>query len=181
MVLLSVLLALAAALMLYFLPIVPIEQEVDGRPVIVDGEQVIETTSLSEETGIKVLPYLAVPVLISAAAWFATRWTGRRRRRAYVGAAITQWLWIVLTGTLGLLYLVSAISLAVGAWQYVQALRREDAGPPADDGDDGDDIDEDDLEDEAFDDDEDAYDGDDGDGTASRSSVWSRLRSPFRA
>jgi hypothetical protein len=160
MVLLSVLLAIVAGVMLYFFDIVPVDQD--------PGEQtVVETTSLAKEYGPKVIPFLAIPVLITAAAWFATRWSGRRRRRVYVVAAVMMWLWIMLNFTLGLLYIVSAISLSVGAWQYVNALRGEAPGTGEVEGDDGDedvegDVDEDvDDEDVDQDVDQDVDDEDD--------------------
>lgn len=155
MVLLSVLLALVAGLMLYFFDIVPVDQD-PGRGTAV------ETTSLGKEYGARVIPYLAIPVLITTAAWFAARWSGRRRRRVYVVAAAMLWIWIMLNFTLGLLYIVSAISLSIGAWQYVNALRGSAPEPVV--------VDEDD------DLDDDGYDEDEDDEPAERPTVWSRLR-----
>lgn len=165
MVLLSVLLAAVATVMLYFLPIVPIREDVGGRTVD-------RTASLADEAGAKVLPYLIVPIVVAASAWFAGRWSGRRRRRVTVVAAVTQWLWIMLAGPLGLLYLVSAIALAVGAWQAVQAGRRDPAG----DGDGEVDVDEpDDAPDGSDDELDDELDEDDEGPDEPRPSPWSRL------
>jgi hypothetical protein len=155
MVLLSVLLAVVAGIMLFFLDIVPVDQDPGSGTAV-------ETTSLGKEYGARVIPYLAIPVLITAAAWFAARWSGRRRRRVYVVAAAMLWIWILLNFTLGLLYIVSAIALSAGAWQYVNALRG--APDPVE----VDEIDEDDDE-ELEEDDE----------PADRPTVWSRLRGPF--
>ena len=165
MVLLSVFLAVVAGVMLYAFDIVPVRDEI--------GDQTIErTTSLGDEYGPKVLPYLAIPVLITAAAWFASRWSGRRRRRVYVVAAAMLWIWIMLNFTLGLLYIVSAISLSVGAWQYVNALRGEPPEPVVE-VDEDDEVDE--FEDDELDDDEVEHQGP----LVDRPTVWSRLKGPF--
>jgi hypothetical protein len=167
LVLFSVLLAVVAGLMLYFADIVPVDQD-PGKGTAV------ETTSLGKEYGARVIPYLAIPVLITAAAWFSTRWSGRRRRRVYVVAAVMLWLWIMLNFTLGLLYIVSAVSLSIGAWQYVNALR---ANPEPADVDMEDDDDVDDDFDDDFDDVEEEVD-EDGE-PAARPTAWSRLKGPF--
>lgn len=173
MVLLSVLLAVVAGVMLYFFDVVPVREEV--------GTKTIErTTSLGAEYGPKVLPFLAIPVLITAAAWLATRWSGRRRRRVYVAAAVLMWLWITLNFTLGLLYVMSAISVSVGAWQYVNALREEEATTGDFEADDLDEVDEDEFDegdlDEDDDDDLDDDDLDDEDDPGARPTLASRLK-----
>lgn len=174
MVFLSVLLAIAAAVMLYLLPIVPVEEE---------GTREVVTQSLAEaeDGGPRVVPFLLVPVLIAASAWFATRWTGRRRRRAWVAGAILQWVCVMLYQTLGLLYLVSAVALAVGAWQSVQAGRREAIGADGTDVeiDEGDEIDEHDQidEDEADEDDEASRGPIEGSSLGGRINRWRRPRS----
>jgi MFS family permease len=99
----AVLLAVAATLILMFLPLVSVDTEPGGT----------SRQSLVEQEGWAIAAVLAVPVLVAAVPWLAS---ARHRRWVTIGSAALLTAGVLVSlASVGMFYLPSAAALVVAA------------------------------------------------------------------